>query len=146
MVLNPTGSLTEDQIAKAAEEDCVDKTEEFFKPDAYIGVLIFVLTSMIWQFCVAQLLISLVILKVKPSEDILQGISKLDYLLTISRFQQTTRANQFETMRPVFRLRIGSQKASKTRDQVSLVSRIEIAPSTKDQAITSELCHPIFLT
>ena len=96
-VLNPTGSLTEDQIANAAEEDCVDKIEEFFKPDAYIGVLIFVSGSMIWQFCGAQLLISYVILKVKPSEDILQGISKLDYLLTISRFQQTTRANQFET-------------------------------------------------
>ena len=41
-----------------------------------------------YVFCFPQLLLAFVIIKIKSSADILQGISKLDHLVQISIFQR----------------------------------------------------------
>ena len=41
-----------------------------------------------WQFCIPAILTAYVLIKVKSSQDILQGINKLDYLLKVSVFQK----------------------------------------------------------
>ena len=41
---------------------------------------------MICAFCLPQLLLSVTIIKIKSSEDILQGISKMDHIVTLSIF------------------------------------------------------------
>lgn len=61
-----------------------------------------ILSFMTFQLCIPFLLICLVVIKVKSSKDILQGVSKLDYLLVVSVFQiqkepEGSRQTSFQT-------------------------------------------------
>jgi len=56
--------------------------------DNYMRHLIFVINELFsLQFQIPNLLLALIVIKYKRSEDILEGINKLDYLLKVSVFQ-----------------------------------------------------------
>ena len=67
-------------------------------------------------FRTPELLLLLVVSKIKSSRDILQGISKLDYLLKVSEFQQ--------------------YKDSRNR----VGHRLTIGPATSFERLTTSLC------